>query len=383
MNDVIIFGGNHYNALGLARTLGLNDIHPYGVLTTTDLDPHNNFSCYSKYWKGYHLVRDEKEGLEYILNHFTGFKEKPVIMPSSDGAAVIIDQNLNRLKDDFYVPSINETQNAIADLMDKYRQNQWASQLGLKVAKTWLIDFNEGNYTLPDITFPCILKPVLSPEGKKSDIKKCENAQEVCAHIDYLKKHHYHRILIQEFLKKDYEVELFGCILKNNDNIPFILSKHLREWPLVGGSVCCHEFIMDENKRREAKKILHKIKKYGYVGNIDIELFSINGEYYLNEVNFRNSGDVYACIPNKLFYPFYHYLDITGQSTDGISLEYTNKYYAMNEISDLRYVRSHIMPLYKWMGYLLKCRGFAYYDKSDVMPAIVRNHLALKARFRK
>jgi len=42
---------------------------------------------------------------------------------------------------------------------------------------------------------------------------------------------------------------------------------------------------------------------YGYSGNIDIELFLINDELYLNEVNFRNSGDVYACFNNKVYYP--------------------------------------------------------------------------------
>ena len=32
MNKVIIIGGDHYNALGLARVFGVNGVKPYGLL---------------------------------------------------------------------------------------------------------------------------------------------------------------------------------------------------------------------------------------------------------------------------------------------------------------------------------------------------------------
>lgn len=118
--------------------------------------------------------------------------------------------------------------------------------------------------------------------------------------------------MVQEFLKKDYEAELFGAILQSTDKIPYLLSKHVREWPPIGGSVSYHEFIDDAILHGKAKALLSKIRNSGYVGNIDIELFIIGDDIYLNEVNFRNSGDVYACFAPAVFYPYYSYLDMVG-----------------------------------------------------------------------
>ena len=59
--------------------------------------------------------------------------------------------------------------------------------------------------------------------------------------------------------------------------------------------------------KRQAEEILQKLKASGYVGNVDIEILSIKDKLYLNEVNFRNSGDVYALFKDKVYYPYYSY----------------------------------------------------------------------------
>lgn len=367
MNNVIIFGGDHYNSLGVARVFGVNGIKPCGILVVPKGSEKLCYARFSKYWKQVWTVENEQEGIHLLLTLKTS--EKQVVIPTSDKAETEIDKNLSSLRDYYYLPNINDTESAVQILMDKFEQNKWANKIGLKTAKTWI---HALDAPLPEnLTFPCILKPVASSEGDKRDICKCSNTQDLHNALDNLRQKQYKRILIQEFLKKDYEMELWGCIPKNSKKIPYLLSKHLREWPVVGGSVSCHQFLLDAEIRKKSEEILYSIKDNGYTGNIDIELFMIQGEVYLNEVNFRNSGDVYACFHNKVFYPLIWYLDILGEDVSTLNSEYSDKYYAMNEITDFKQVLAKNISLKEWSHYLFNCKDFAFYFSSDMKPAIV------------
>lgn len=372
MNKVIIFGGDHYNALGLARMFGVNGIKPYGILIITKEHEKEVYACKSRYWEECWLVYSEEEGLKKILELFVHEAEMPVIIPSSDGAEVIIDNNYNILKDYFFLPSINDTQGEISKLMNKVNQIKWARSIGLKTVESWDLSLLENNCIDKIKIYPCILKPVISSEGEKTDIVKCNDLEEALHAIDVLKRKGYKKILAQEFIKKDYEMELFGCITKYSKLTPYLLSKHIREWPPIAGSVSCHEFIIEKEYKDVAESILKKIMDYGYNGNIDIELFMVKGEIYLNEVNFRNSGDVYACFYNKLYYSLIWYLDIIGRDVSNMNMTYDNTKYAMNETTDFRHVVYGTLKLKQWLKYYKNCADFAIKFKGDTRPVRAR-----------
>lgn len=379
MNKVIIIGGDHYNALGMVRCFGINGLKPYGILTTYSKREKDNFCYSSKYWERYWFALNDEEALEILKKQFFKEDEKPVLVPSSDGMALQIDLHLNELSEHFICPSINGKQGEIAKLMDKSHQVEWANQLGIRTAKTWCVDLN-GNLEdfYNEVVFPCIVKPVISSEGHKTDITKCEDLKALVKSLEEIKEKGYNRILVQEFLKKDYEAELFGCIGEHSDKIPYLFSKHVREWPPVGGSVSCHKFLKNPSLIEQAESLLRKIKDYGYVGNIDIELFVINGELVLNEVNFRNSGDVYACFQHKVYYPYFSYLDMIGADTSALNTEYSTDMYAMNETTDFRHVVYGNLSLREWMCYRKNCRDFAYFFKGDMKPVWKKYRYFLK-----
>lgn len=381
MNKVIIFGGDHYNALGLVRVFGWNNIRPYGILTADD--KKNLFASKSKYWEKCWIVKNEEEGLKKIVELFSNECEKAVLVPSSDGAESVIDQNLDVLKENFYVPGIKEKQGAVSELMNKTKQIQWARSIGLQTAESWELVLTEEDCVEKIKYYPCILKPVLSSEGEKSDIVKCETREDAKREIRNLKKKGYKRLLAQEFLNKDYEMELFGCITQNSKACPYLLTKHVREWPPVDGSVSCHEFIVDSEYKKSAENILEKIRDYGYSGNIDIELFMIRGKLYLNEVNFRNSGDVYACFHNKVYYPLIWYLDIIGKSHAYLNTDYENTYYAMNETTDFRHVVFGNLGFKEWWKYYKKTADFAIRFSGDSRPTLLRYLYFIKCIFLK
>lgn len=383
MNKVIIFGGDHYNALGLVRVFGINGIKPYGILTVGMDGKNKAYASKSKFWKKVWLVKDEEEGLSFLKEFFSHEKEMPVIIPSSDGAELLIDNNLDTLRKKFLLPSINSTQGLIGELMNKTNQNQWANKIGLKTAKSWELNLKELDCERIIEVFPCILKPVLSSEGEKADIIKCLDIDEAKKAIAILKKKGYTRVLAQQFINKEYEVELFGCITQNSKCHPYILSKHVREWPPVAGSVSCHEFLVEDKYKKMAEDILTKIMQIGYTGNIDIELFLVNEEFILNEVNFRNSGDVYACFRNKLFYPLIWYMDIIGLDTKIMNMSYDNEKYAMNETTDFRHVIFGKLSFSEWMKFCCNCGDFALWFMGDMKPTLTRYFQCFVQLFRK
>ena len=369
MNKVIILGGDHYNALGIVRSFGVNGIKPYGILTTTSKRKKDNFCYLSTYWEKTWFALSDAEAIDILLSEFKDEDEKPVLVPSSDGLAYEIDRRLDELNRFFIAPSINGKQGEIARLMDKKNQTEWAHKLGLKTAKTWCVELNEQlDSFYNEVVFPCIAKPVISSEGHKTDITRCETLESLKSLMEELRGKGYHRILVQEFLNKDFEAELFGCIAEHTDRIPYLFSKHVREWPPVGGSVSCHQFLNDEKLVKQAEHFLRQIREYGYRGNIDIELFVINGELVLNEVNFRNSGDVYACFSQNVHYPVFSLLDMIAEDTSQMNSDYTTDHYAMNEATDFRHVLYRGMKLCEWWRYWKKSRDYAYWFSGDMKP---------------
>lgn len=375
-NAVIVMGLDHYNSLGLARVFGINGIKPIGILMSC-YDNHKYDFCYlSKYWQSTYFVDTMSEGVDYVVKTYA--RSEAVIFPSSDEAEEAIDCNLDRLiENGFIVPGIRKKQGEVNRLMNKMIQAEWVRSLGIKTAETYLINLLD-DINVQKYPFPCIVKPVMSSDGKKLDIKKCESENELSVTLEELKEKGYSRILLQNFLVKDYEAELFGCITREPKYMPYILTKHVREWPVIGGSVSCHEFIVDSKLKNQAEQILKKIQASGFEGNIDIELFVVKDEIYLNEINFRNSGDIYACFYNKIFYPLVWYLVSTGKDASTLTYEYSDKKYAMNETTDIRHVLSKRLTLGEWLKYYRRCSDFAIKFKGDMRPAMRRYKYYIK-----
>lgn len=133
-NFAVIIGSNHHNTLGLIRSLGINGVNPFLLL----VNPQgvNSFCAKSKYLDGVRIVRDDEEALAFLNDSFVGELQKTVIFPSSDGAEFLIDSHRDELSGKYILPGINEKQGAVAELMNKSSQANWAKRIGIKIADT-------------------------------------------------------------------------------------------------------------------------------------------------------------------------------------------------------------------------------------------------------
>lgn len=366
MNEVIIIGNDHVNTLNTARVFGINGINPYGII----ISKHPEESCCvkCKYWTCVKFIDDAESLLDTLLSIKVKSKGKPVLVPTCDVAMFLIDSNADSLFTKFILPGFKNKPGKVVELMNKHSQAEWAKDNNIPIASTYVVDlFSTIDYSI--YPYPCILKPVVSAEGSKSDIRKCENAKELQIMISEFKSKGYKRILLQEFIIKDYECELWGAILEHDNRTPYLFTKHLREWPLTGGTVTCHQFISDPNLVKQAENILQIIKSTGYRGNIDIELFCVDGRIILNEINWRNSGDVYAIFYPKVHYPYYSYLDMNNNPILKGEFTYKGTTYAINERNDFCHVFYAGLSIWKWLKYFILSKDYAFWFLKDPKPA--------------
>ena len=368
-NKVILIGGNHHNGLGLARSFGVNGIKPYGVIVGEGAE--HGFVRKSKYWAKTWVIKSDDEIVEFLLNAFQNEKEKPVVIPYSDGAAEEIDLNLDRLKEHFLLPSIGGQQGKIAELMDKQKQVEFAQTYGIPMAKSCVVDLND--IRLPeDMIYPCIVKPVVSAEGEKSDIRKCDTETQTVAYLQELLEKGYHRFLVQEYLIYDTEYLMVGSISRQNQC--WFNSKKIRVWPVVGGSSSCLQVTSENNVQEFFDEVRNAFGRVGYDGIFDVEALRVGEKIYLNEINWRNSGTIYSVFGSKVYYPVnWYYWKTENQSPENfIRTCLDDTVYTMDESLDLRHVACGNITLKQWLRDKKKSKAFALWYTPDMRPAIAQ-----------
>lgn len=374
-NKVILIGGNHHNGLGLARSFGVNGIKPYGVIVGEGAE--HGFVRKSKYWAKTWAIKSDDEIVEFLLNAFQNEKEKLVVIPYSDGAAEEIDLNLDRLKEHFLLPSIGGQQGKIAELMDKQKQVEFAQTYGIPMAKSCVVDLND--IRLPeDMIYPCIVKPVVSAEGEKSDIRKCDTETQTVAYLQELREKGYHRFLVQEYLIYDTEYLMVGSI--SGQNQCWFNSKKIRVWPVVGGSSSCLQVTSENNVQEFFDEVRNAFGQVGYDGIFDVEALRVGEKIYLNEINWRNSGTIYSVFGSKVYYPVnWYYWKTENQSPENfIRTCLDDTVYTMDESLDLRHVACGNITLRQWLNDKKKARAFAIWDATDLKPTMVQYFHLLK-----
>lgn len=367
---VIIVGGNHHNGLGLARSLGGNGIEIHSVVAD---ECKNSFLAHSKFVSSCTVFSNEKEAFDYVLATYSNESERPVLIPYSDRAACELDLRLDEFRGKFHVPSIGNQQGAIAAMMNKQKQVGFAQKYNLRMAKTCTVLFagKDRSVDLPDIPYPCIIKPAVSAEGDKKDIAVCQTAQELSVQMEKYRKAGYSSALVQEYLTIDYEIDVFGCIINADPGICFVPTQTIRSWPPQGGTNSFSKIITEESLIKKCRQIIQGLKAEGFYGLYDIELFVVGDDVLLNEINYRNSGDVYMALSQGYSYPYAWVSDCMGMPVH-IAEHPERGDYTMTECADLRNAIFGTLSLKQWLMDFRQCRDYALKYPGDMKPAFSR-----------
>lgn len=295
--DVIIIGSNHINTLGAIRSFGENGIRCNVIL----IGKKKCYTLKSKYIKNKWVVSEKEEELISLLSSIKLDNNKIYLIPTSDFAAYALDKNFDSLSQKYILPNIEKKQGKIIQYMDKNIQYRIA-HTKVKMATTKELDLL-NIIEEKDLSkfIPCILKPIISAGAKKSDIVICNNFTEAKNSIEELKNKGYKRVLIQNYIDYDYECDISGISDGKNTFLSNIIKK-INIYPSKRGSTSCGRVIANDNL--ELSSIIYIINELKYNGIFDVEVFVKNGEFYLNEINFRNSAVSYGLTKEKNYIPY-------------------------------------------------------------------------------
>lgn len=175
--------------------------------------------------------------------------------------------------------------------LDKYEMYKWLSSKGYKCAKTY-VDKEKFYKELDEnkISFPVFVKPV---KGSASiAISKVSDRET----IDLLLKNNG-ELIIQEFLDgQEIGADVYIDII--SEEVVSIFTK--KKLKMRAGETDKAVSFKDE---KLFSLIEDFVKDFGFLGQIDIDVFDVNGEYFISEVNPRFGGGyphAYECGVNHM-----------------------------------------------------------------------------------
>ncbi|MBO4293510.1 MAG: ATP-grasp domain-containing protein [Clostridia bacterium] len=189
----------------------------------------------------------------------------------------LISKNIERFKEIGVNPIVSDY-DKVEMCFDKYQMYKFLKENYFKTAKSY-IDKEEFYKDLENnkITFPVFVKPV---KGSASlNINKVNSKEE----LDVIWKQ-ADDLMIQEFMNgQEYGSDVYIDMISKEPVLIFVKKKI----KMRAGETDKSSSFKDV---RLFELIKNFVKKAGFKGIIDIDIFEVNGEYYISEVNPRFGG---------------------------------------------------------------------------------------------
>lgn len=227
--------------------------------------------------KYYITKKIDQEGyLESILDICV--KEKiDAVFTLIDPEISLISKNMEKFKEIGVTPIVSDYEK-VEMCFDKYVMYKFLNKNNIKTGKSYIDkeefyqDLNTGK-----VTFPVFVKPV---KGSASiNINKVVSKEE----LDVIWEQE-NDLMIQEFMNgQEYGADVYIDML-SKDLVAIFVKKKIK---MRAGETDKSVSFKDENLFEFIKNF---VKKAGFNGIIDIDIFEVNGEYYISEVNPRFGG---------------------------------------------------------------------------------------------
>lgn len=371
---VIVIGEDHYNTLGLLRSLGRK-----GLASTLFL-LGNRIGLVERC----RYIQDIFEVLiDDIIDKLLLFESAdsypPIVFCTSDEAISILDANYNKLKNKFCFFNCGE-QGKLTYYMSKETMRSVAAACDFLLPKTWM---KEQNTTLAacDYKYPCISKINSSVFGGKADMHVNYNYNDLLKNTLSDKEY-----IIQEYIEKDFEDLVLGCSSNRGNQIfmPGVVRK-IRHYPDSNGVTtfgCLESFEL--HPELDIQTIKKFVKELSYEGLFSLEFVVKDGLAYFLEINLRNDGLCYASTSAGLNLPYLYYslCDVSSTGLPPTSFKLNRRVYFMNEFKELNLLRDKKITLIQMIKDVLKAKCFFIWNFKDNKPFRFMLHNILRKRIR-
>lgn len=359
----VLFCEDHYNPLGVLRSLGEEGIPTDVILVvaghSATLIPNSKYAREGAVY----VVRSIDEGYKRLISQYKDLKEKTFVISCSDDIESYLDLHYDELYKNFYFFD-GGSQGQITKIMEKNEMCRLAVECGLDIPKTEELRVGELPKTL---RYPVMTKSVISTTANwKSNVHICQNEQEL---LDAYKSIKGERINVQEFIVKKNELCIDGLSINGGEELYMpIQSSYLRFSPKSYGNYV----LFEEYKEYELyKKIQELFKKTKFSGIFSIEfLRDQDDHFYFLEINFRNSTWSYAHTVEGLNLPVIWAKSVLAGHLDVSDVTIKKvPFTALVEYADFKESVLHRkVSLKQWLNELKICDCCFIYNKKDPKP---------------
>lgn len=361
VSEAIIISEDHYNALGVIRSLGEQSIHVHLILTTQKST--STYTNRSKYVKSVNYTGHNESLILSTISKLTKIEKSYFLFPLSDYAAMLLDKSYHLFGSNIACPNMNGEMLAF---QNKEKCKQLAECCGMKTADSLVVELGESfDWSI----FPAIIKPLISQEGAKTDITIVNSSEELCSVLEIFRQRNYSRVLLEKYLtgSQEHMVEVLGCSTKDSVFIGGIIKK-IREYPMMRGSTSYAEIVF-QHEGINTDIIKAFIEKTGFKGLFDVEYKYVDGECYFIECNFRNGAPSYALTQYGCNLPYNWIALYEGESVKGIDFEQHNNMFFMCEQTDVLNMFKRQVPFNKWINEFRHSKKI-FMVRTDCAPAI-------------
>lgn len=362
-HEFIVFGVEHYNPLGVIRSLGEAGICPIAIV----LKGGPRLTSKSKFIKKLHYVNNREEGLAILLEQYAGAKEKAFLYSCDDTTVTFLDQHYDALKGQFYFFNAGQS-----GQLSKYLNKETIGELALKHGLNFLQSLVVKRGEVPDgVQYPIITKAINSTIGGwKDDMFICKNEEELRRAFEQIQSP---TVMIQKYIvkKNEYCLEGFSC---NNGKDVFLSIESIYNYNLPMSYSPYMTVNNFSNKNNVFPALKEMFEEVGFEGIFEIEfLESDAGELYFGEINFRNSTWSYASTCAGMNLPvLWAESMLEGHLADHCYQEIPKPgFTAMVELTDFKERVAHQhYSVFRWIGDLKRCKCKYYLGKKDMKPVL-------------
>ena len=351
MNKVVVIGTSHHNTLGMIRCLG-----QAGYLVDLILiDQANSYITHSRYLSKVVVLSGLSELIKCLSSNYDNQSICPIIISCSDAVASYLDSNYDEIKDKYYFFNSGNA-NKVTACMDKQYQVALAKEFGLNTPHSYIF---KGD--ISKTIYPCLLKPVQSINGGKQ-VMICHNDNELLKSLTLYGKSV--EVLVQQYLKKEYEVVILGLSVNGQIFIPGYILKH-RDYD--GGTLYSTVKSISSFPKKIIQSCKDMIQAMDYEGLFGVELIYSNNNYYFIECNLRNDATTYALAVAGVNLPELYVKVKRENFVLPISCP-VKEIKSIVEFNDFKHRKNFGVSLYQWLKEYLRASCKYYFNWKDPMP---------------
>lgn len=355
----VVFGEEHYNPLGIIRSLGENGIFCDAII----IRHRQRVASASKYIARLHMVDTIEDGYALLLKEYANPDSKVFVLAGDDKVTSFLDMRYDEIKDLFYFYNAGQA-GRITYFMDKNHINILARKHGLNVAKTHVVNCGQ----VPEgLEYPVITKAISSNSGAwKDDVFVCHSRQEL---EEAYKKIQSPVVLLQKYIKKKNELCIDG--FTTNRGQEMFLSMAATYDYILPDQYSCYMTITNIHDEPLYSRIKAMLTELGYEGIFCIEfLIGEDDQLYFLEVNMRNSGWSYASTCAGMNLPMLWCESMLTRQIPAHSYkEIPEGFKAIVEVTDFKTrVLGRKIGLFQWIRELKRCKCTFYWSSADPKP---------------